>query len=124
MSNNFFSFDHRVCFMLCRCYRCFFCLIRQLRLLSDNSGNRAAIVEDGSITVICSKTTLHRCTQGQNFSKAVIQRSRGGLSANEKEENMHRIIKCFNCMERHTIFDPARRTSKQTNKSSKSANGK
>ena len=44
--NNYFT-DHRVCFMLSWCYRCFFfCSIRQLRSLSDNSGNRVVIVED------------------------------------------------------------------------------
>ena len=72
--------------MLSWCYRCYFCSIIKLRSLSDNSGNRAAIVEDGSRTIIRSKTTMHRCAHEQNYPQAVIRTSRGGLSANEKEE--------------------------------------
>ena len=63
-----------------------FCLIRQLRSLSNNSGNRIAIVEVWSRTIICSRTTLHRCAHEQNYSWEVVRRSRGEFSASENEE--------------------------------------
>ena len=57
--------------------------------------NHSVIVHDGSGTIIRSKTTLHRYAHEQNYSMAVIRRSRGGLSANKKEEKMHRVITEF-----------------------------
>ena len=48
----FYHFDHQVALCFLDVILVFFCLVRQLRLLSNNAGNWAAIVEGGSRTLL------------------------------------------------------------------------
>ena len=69
--------------------------------LSDSSGKRSAHFHTSVVTIthgqniICSKTHLDGIVHEQTIIFYVVCRSRGELSADEKEESMHRMIIMF-----------------------------